>query len=218
MGSGLMGWLCSVLTIVATTQVYFGEFDSGAVMTVLAKPMHRSVFMAGKFLGMSLIVFLFVLPLVSLLAVMLYWRETELMSRFPSAFTHGRTVDYGGIYLFGFLQWLKFCILVSIALFVASYANTNFYTIVVSFLVMLICQIQYVAHDIWSKVEFLPARTFFWVLSRAFPNFHIFNASDPLTLGELAGTGSLFRLIGYTLIYVSVLTLLSVFSFRQRDI
>ncbi len=111
---------------------------------------------------MAVIVFLFVLPMVSLLAAMLYWRETELMSRFPSAFTHGRTVDYGGIYLFGFLQWLKFCILVSIALFVASYANTNFYTIVVSFLVMLICQIQYVAHDIWSKVEYLPARTFFW--------------------------------------------------------
>ena len=56
-GFGTVLFFGSILTIVATTQVYFGEFDSRAVMTVLAKPMHRSVFMAGKFLGMSLIVF-----------------------------------------------------------------------------------------------------------------------------------------------------------------
>ena len=47
------------------------------------------------------------------------------------------------VFLFGFLQWLKFGLLAAITLFVASFSNTNIYTIIVSFCILVVCQLQY---------------------------------------------------------------------------
>src|SRR5688572_4975393 len=54
-GFGAMAFFGGALAIVATAQLFFSEFERRTVLTLLAKPMRRSEFVVGKFVGVSLV-------------------------------------------------------------------------------------------------------------------------------------------------------------------
>ena len=97
-----------------------------------------------------MLVFTTVIMLV--LGGILYWRESVLMARMGEAFVDGRLIRYSDLLVFGLLQWMKFGVLSAIALFIASFSNTNLYTVVVSFFMLIICQLQYIARDAYSTM------------------------------------------------------------------
>ena len=98
--------------------------------------------------------------------------------------------------MFGFLQWLKFGVLATITLFIASFSNTNLYTIIVSFFVLVICQLQYIARDAYSDIEAGLGRIFVQALSLIFPNFQVFNVGDQLLFldNEALPVGTIVRI------------------------
>lgn len=209
----------SILSIVAAAQLFFSEIENRTALTILAKPVYRWEFVAGKFFGVAAMLFVFTLLMSALLAAMLYWREGTLIQRYPDAFTAGRLIDYPGLLLFVVLQWLRFCILSAITFFVASFSNTNLYSVVVSFFVMIICQLQYVATDSWNEIANPLLRGTVYLLSMLFPNFQMFNVGDMLVLPEASiSPGTVLAIAGYAIAYIVAFNALAVFSFRNREI
>jgi hypothetical protein len=154
------------------------------------------------------------------LAGILYWRETELMARLGEVFIQGRLVRYNDLIVFGFLQWIKFSILSAITLFIASFSNTNLYTIVVSFFMLIICQLQYIARDAYLSIENIVVQWLVRLLSLVFPNFQLFNVGDQLVFGseKLLSQNIVLMIAGYGLIYTVVFILLAQVNFKQREI
>lgn len=219
-GFGALFFFGSILSIAATTQLFFNEIENRTALTMLAKPIYKLEFLLGKFLGASMLMLIFTAAIMLVLSGILYWRETELMARLSEAFIQGRLVRYNDLIIFGFLQWIKFSILSAITLFIASFSNTNLYTIVVSFFMLIICQLQYIARDAYTTIENTFVQWLVRLLGLIFPNFQLFNVGDQLVFGaeKLLSQDVVLMIAGYGLIYTVAFILLAQINFKRREI
>lgn len=217
-GLGALAFFGSILAVVAAAQLFFGEIENRTALTVLARPVFRSEFILGKFAGVAAVLFVFVFLVVAVMLGLLGWREGELMQRFPDAFTAGSLVPYGGLIGFGLVQWLKLALIAAITMFIASYAQTNLYAVAMSFLVLVICHLQYLARDAWAHDGGVLTRWSANLLGLLFPNFQMFNFGDQLIGGDAVSAGVFWGAAGYAAVYVVVVVGLAVFSFRRREV
>lgn len=217
-GFGAMVFFGSTLTIAATAQLFFSEIENRTALTILAKPIWRTEFIFGKFLGVFAVVGVFCAITTLLMAGLLWHRENTLMHQMHEAFPHGRIIDYGALLIVGALQWLKFGVLAMITLLIASFSNTNLYTVVTGFFVLVICHLQYLAQESYAHVASLPLRLLVQLLGYVFPNFQLFNLTDQIGEGGAPAPGLVLHVGGYALIYIAVFGALSVYSFRNREI
>lgn len=227
-GMGAVLLFGSILSVVVTAQLFFSEIENRTALTMLAKPVHRWEFIVGKFLGVFLVLFAFVGLMMFLLGCVLYMRESSLMETNPSQFENGRLVSYVGLFQLMLSELLKFSLLAGITLFIASFSNTNLYTVIISFFVMIICQLQYIAVDNWHDLGNPILRGLVWLLSLLFPNLQMFNVGELLifpkaenlltTAPTQLSTGAYLGLLLYGTIYTMALLGLSAYSFRRREI
>lgn len=217
-GYGSVVFFGSILTIVASSQLFFSEIDHRTALTLLAKPVWRTEFILGKFLGVIAVVTLFCGLMTVLLVAVLWSRETALMRAQPEFFDQGRQLRYADIVAVGFAHWLRFGVLAAFTLLIASFAQSSLYTVVVSFGVLTACHLQYLAQDAYLKAGAPILRLGAGCLALVLPNFQVFN------LGDLSGTAGgigitlLARVTGYALFYVLAVGTLTVFSFKRREI
>lgn len=231
-GMGAVLLFGSILSVVVTAQLFFSEIENRTALTMLAKPVYRWEFILGKFLGVFLVLLVFVSLMFFLLGCVLYWRESSLMGHHHDEFEQGRLVSYLGLFKLLISELLKFSMLAAITLLIASFSNTNLYTVIMSFFVMIICQLQYIARDAWSDLENPVLRGLVWFLSLLFPNFQMFNVGEQLVFPqasavvtpglppppEALSTGAYAGLLTYGVVYTLVLLALSAYSFRRREI
>jgi ABC-type transport system involved in multi-copper enzyme maturation permease subunit len=223
-GFGALFFFGSILSITATAQLFFNEIENRTALTMLAKPVFKLEFLTGKFLGAHLLMLCFTMVLTLVLVGILNWREGAILQQIgpeaSGALGDGPLIRYGDVFLFGFLQWMKFGILAAITLFVASFSNTNLYTIVVSFFILIICQLQYIARDAYSGMEAGWERVLVFSLGLIFPNFQLFNVGDQLVfqVEEALPAAAVLRMAAYALIYTVAFVLLAQLNFRRREI
>lgn len=220
-GFGALFFFGSILSITATTQLFFNEIENRTALTMLAKPVYKLEFLAGKFLGAHLLMLCFTAVISLVLFGILYWRESVIVAQFGDRLVlDGPLIRYGDVFLFGFLQWMKFGILAAITLFIASFANTNLYTIVVSFFVLIICQLQYIVRDTYAGMEEGIQRILVQMLGLVFPNFQLFNIGDQLVFDveQALPFSVILRMTAYGIIYTVAFILLAQVNFRRREI
>jgi ABC-type transport system involved in multi-copper enzyme maturation permease subunit len=217
-GFGAMTFFGAAVTITAMAQLFFSEIENRTVLTLLAKPVWRTEFILGKFLGVAALVAVFCALLTALLAAGLWWRETELMRAYPEAFAHGRSVSYTAVALAGALQWLKLTVLAAFVLLVASFAQTQLFTVVTGFFLLVICHLQYLAQDAYARSASIVGRLVGGAIALVFPNFQVFGLVDSIAAADLPSGAQLTRVLIYGLGYVGVACGLAVFSFRQREV
>lgn len=219
-GFGALFFFGSILSITATAQLFFNEIENRTALTMLAKPIYKLEFLVGKFLGASMLMLVFTMVIMLILAGILNWRESELMMRLGDEFIQGRLVRYNDLVTFGLLQWIKFSILSAITLFIASFSNTNLYTIVVSFFMLIICQLQYIARDAYTSIENIFVQGLVRLLSFVFPNFQLFNVGDRLVFdsSDILSQGTVLMIAAYGLIYTVAFILFAQINFKRREI
>ena len=219
-GFGAVFLFGSILSIVLSTQLFFNELDNRTALTLLAKPIHKLESLAGKFFGAYALMFCFTFSLSLVLAGLLFWRETVLMGQLAEGFDRGRLIRYGDVFVFGFIQWIKFGVIAAMTLFVGSFAQTNLFTIVVSFFGLVICQLQYIARDAYLGMAAGAGRWLVQGLSWLFPNFQLFNIGDQLVypVEEPLALVTLGLITAYGLVYSVAFVLLAQLNFRSREL
>ncbi len=220
LGFGSILFFGTVVAIVLSAQILFSEFENRTVLTILVRPMPRHHFLLGKYVGMLALLLSFVLVLMGVTSLLLINRHFALMEAMPTSFDHGLRVRYADIPLLGAIHFLKLGIVVSMTFLVATFSRTNLYTVVVSFLMVLIAQLQYLAGEAYGEGTPFLLRGVSWVISVVFPNFQVFNVGDLLVYSE---TGSfpelrLGVLFGYGGVYLVIYLLLAAGFFRVREI
>lgn len=212
-GFGTLFFLGSLLAITASAQLFYSEIENRTALTLLAKPVRNWEFLVGKFFGIQLLMLSFVLFLSVLLVVMLWWRESALGE--PT-----RLLDYRDVWCYGLVQWGRFGILCAISLMIGSFARSYLFTLMLSFLIMMVGQLQYLARDSYIEVTFMPLRLLVQGLGILFPNLQLFNIGDLLGDVVLGGV-SLFQLVQlmlYAGVYWVAYLLLAWWVFRRREI
>jgi ABC-type transport system involved in multi-copper enzyme maturation permease subunit len=217
-GFGALIFFGSALTIATTAQLFFSEIENRTALTLLAKPLWRAEFVFGKFLGVFAVIGVFCALTIGLMMALLWHREGQLMAANPDDFAAGRIIAYGDLLIVGLLQWLKFGVLTAIVLLIASFSNTNLFTVVTGFFVLVICHLQYLARDQWSNVDNVLLAGAVRALSFIFPNFQLFNLADEIGQGSGVSGDVALRVAAYGLAYIAVIGGLAVYSFRNREI
>jgi ABC-type transport system involved in multi-copper enzyme maturation permease subunit len=217
-GFGAMAFFGAALTIAATAQLFFSEIENRTVLTLLAKPVWRTEFVVGKFLGIAALTAVFCALLTVLLAAVLAWREGQLRQEFPESFAQGGMVSYGLVALGGWLQWLKLAVLAAFALLVASYAQTQLFTVIAGFFILVICHLQYLAQDAYARSGSSLGQAASGLIAAVFPNFQVFALADSLSAADAPPAAHVLRVSLYGLGYIAVACGLAVFSFRHREI
>lgn len=218
-GHGALVLFGSVLTIVTTVQLLGGELESRTVLPVLARPVRRSEFICGKFLGAWAVVLVFCAVVTALLLLVLQVRAMLLPPVVPESPVAGpAVVPYAAVLLGGALQAVKFALLTAMVLLIASYAQTCLFAQAASFLVLVICHLQYLARDSWQAGDGWLARLGGGLVGLLFPNFQLFGG-EYLDGGAGGAPGLLAgRIALYGAFYTAVFLGLAVWSFRHREI
>jgi ABC-type Na+ efflux pump permease subunit len=217
-GFGAMAFFGSSLVIAATAQLFFSEIENRTALTLLAKPVWRAEFILGKFAGIVALAGIFCALLTTLLAAIIWVRETEIMRLVPEAFPGGRAAHYSNLFFAGALQWLKLSVLGALMTLVASFAQTQLFTVATGFFVVVICHLQHLAQAAYSR----GAGTFGSVvaapLTLIFPDFQVFTIADSLAATDAPAWFDLVRICGYGGGYMVVACALAAWSFRHREI
>jgi ABC-type transport system involved in multi-copper enzyme maturation permease subunit len=217
-GFGAMAFFGAAITIAASAQLFFSEIENRTALTLLAKPVWRAEFVFGKFLGVALLIAVFCALLTTLLAAVLWWREGELMREFPENFSQGRIVSYPLVALAGFFQWLKLAVLAAFTLLVASFAQTQMFTVVTGFGVLVICHLQYLAQDSYARGGTWFGRMVSGGIAAVFPNFQLFAVADSLSAADAPALTDVLRIVVYAFGYIAAASGLAILSFRKREI
>jgi ABC-type transport system involved in multi-copper enzyme maturation permease subunit len=218
-GHGALVLFGSVLTIVTTVQLLGGELENRTALPVLARPVRRSEFICGKFLGAWAVVLVFCAVVTALLLGALWLRTQSLPLPQPDApQLQAAAAPYAGVLAGGALQAVKFGLLTAMVLLVGSYSQSTLFAQASSFLVLAICHLQYLARDAWQTGYGWLERFGGGLIGLVFPNFQLFGG-EYLTSGA-GGPDPLLvaRVALYGLAYTAVFLALAVWSFRRREI
>ncbi len=218
-GFGGLTLFGSVLAIVGTSQLFFGEIESRTVTTILAKPVRRGEFVVGKFLGVVAILALYVLVVGAMICAVLWWRERALLATVSEqAAPVAGLVSYSSVALLAGLQGVKFALLAAFTLLIASYARTNLFTVISGFVALIICHLQPLALDAWERSGSIVARVAGGALAIVFPNFQLFDLGGGAGIESTLPLGEAALAAAYGVGYAAVVLALAVFSFSKREL
>ena len=220
LGFGSILFFGSLLAIVLSSQTLFAEYENRTLFTVLARPVSRSSFLVGKSLGILALLFCFVLVLVLVTGSLLWVRHQALLQEFPQLFPEYAVLRYTDLPVLGLVYLLKLCILTGMTFLVGAFAKSNLYTVVVSFLLLLIAQLQHLAEESYARegAGWL-WKMFAGLIAVLFPNFQFFNVGDQLVYAE-SGEFSPFPLgaiLGYGVLYLLAYGLIACGLFQKRE-
>ncbi len=217
-GFGGMSLFGSALAVIVSAQLFYGEIEHRTALTLLAKPIYRSEFVLGKFLGAWATVLCFLAMLAICLVAALWWRESSLMVEYPEAFENGRIVQYGSVVGFAIAQGLRIGILCAAVVLFSTYATSSLFAMVMGVLIWIAGQLQHIATEAWGAVDSWLLKGIYALVSYALPNLHLFDIGDRAALGESLALALYAKLGIYALLYCAFYLAIASASFNRREL
>lgn len=216
-GFGTMAFFGAVLTITATANLFFSEIENRTILTLLAKPVARGEFVIGKLLAIILIVGIFCAVLTAVIGAVIWSREAALMRDAAGALDPKGPVNYMTLAAVGFVQWLKLVVLAAFTLLIASFAGSQLFAVILGFLVLVICHLQFLA-ELAAVRGSAGLRVMTKLIAGVFPNFQVFDFSDAFSNGLVVSWQQVGWVSLYAFGYTTAACSLAVFSFRAREL
>jgi ABC-type transport system involved in multi-copper enzyme maturation permease subunit len=233
---GAMTLFSVVLSIVATALLLPKDVEDRTLYTILAKPVPRIDYLAGKLLGVLLLVFvslvLMDLLMVSVLQIRttmvvaqqaemakaMGWPQDAIDSLRADTLASGPNAALQGAVLAVFLRAV---IMASLALLISTFSSSTLFTTIVSFLVYFIGHFQADARDVYlhsgQAGEGLFARLASLLLSLVLPDFQLFNVIDAVIEGQALPLLTMGKLALVALYYALFFTIASWFVFSDKE-
>lgn len=233
---GTMTLFSVVLSIVATALLLPKDVEDRTLYTILAKPVPRFDYLAGKLLGVLLLVFVSLLLMDVLMSAVLHirmgmvleeqiamgqslgWPQEMLDSLRAETQSNGVTWSLQGAV---FAVFLRASIMASLALLISTFSTSTLFTTIISFLIYFIGHFQADARDAYLNSgeagQGVFGRMATLLLSLVFPDFQIFNVIDAVIEGQAMPLLIIGKLTLIGLYYALFFTVASWFVFAKKE-
>lgn len=234
---GAMTLFSVVLSIVATALLLPKDVEDRTLYTILAKPVPRMDYLAGKLLGVLLLVFVSLALMDALMTGILYFRTNMILAdqvamaearNWPAQdiallksdiLAQGSTPSLQGAV---FSVFLRASIIASMALLISTFSSSTLFTTVISFLIYFIGHFQADARAVYLSQEagtadgFL-ARGISLLVALVLPDFQLFNVIDAVIEGQVMPLVILGKLTLIGLFYFVFYVIASWFVFARKE-
>lgn len=217
-GFGVVVFFGALLAVAVPAQLFHGEIEQRTILNLLVRPMRRPEYVVGKLAGSSMLLALFVFPLVFLILIQLLWSASTMRANYPLSGGTQFDVSFWHVATFAYLQWLKLTLLSSLTIFIASFAHSLLYTLIVSSIAFLICNFQHLAAEQWTQVSSPVLRWATFAVAALFPNLDVFNISEWGSLTGLPDGPLVARITLYAGLYILMYTSLAGVFFQKREL
>lgn len=233
---GTMTLFSVVLSIVATALLLPKDVEDRTLYTILAKPVPRFDYLAGKLLGVLLLVFVSLALMDVLMTSVLHirtgmvleqqvamakaqeWPEEAIASLRAETLMHGPNWSLQGAV---FAVFLRASIMASLALLISTFSTSTLFTTIISFLIYFIGHFQADARDVYLQAgaagEGVFARIASLLISLVLPDFQLFNVIDAVIEGQALPLLMLAKLTIIGLFYAVFFTLASWYIFAEKE-
>ena len=230
---GAMSIFTSLLAIIATARLIPQDIEDRTVYTILAKPVPRFEYIAGKLTGVLLLLAISTLVMSAMFLAVLYLREQTVLHetvRQMSAAPREQIDDalrairssalnidiFPGIIII----YLKACLLAALTLFVSTFATTNIFTIVVMVVIYFIGHLQATAREYWLQEHSTGwiTHVFLALIALIFPDLQTFNLVDDIVVGAAIPLGLFAKTAVLGIFYTTIYTLLAAFVFYGKEL
>jgi ABC-2 type transport system permease protein len=233
---GTMTLFSVVLSIVATALLLPKDVEDRTLYTILAKPVPRIDYLAGKLLGVLMLVFVSLALMNVLMVVVLQirtsmvleqqldmakalnWPKEAIDSLKLETAANGPTWSLQGAV---FAVFLRASIMASLALLISTFSTSTLFTTIISFLIYFIGHFQADVRDAYLQAgqagEGVFARLVSLVLSLVLPDFQNFNVIDAVIEGQTMPLLILGKLTLIGLYYAIFFTIASWFVFAEKE-
>jgi ABC-2 type transport system permease protein len=233
---GAMHLFSVVLAVVATALLLPKDVEDRTLYTILAKPVPRFDYLAGKLLGVLLLVFVSLLLMDVLMTVALQirtgmvmqqqvamavsmgWQQDAIDALKSEILASGPNWSLQGAVLAVFL---RASIMASLALLISTFSSSTLFTTIISFLIYFIGHFQADARDAFLQDgqagEGLVARLGSLLFSLVLPDFQLFNVIDAVIEGQAMPVITLGKLALVGLYYALFFTIASWFIFADKE-
>ena len=230
---GAMSLFTSLLAILATARLLPHEIEDRTAYTVLAKPVSRFEYLAGKLLGVLLLLALSLLAMSALFFLVLTLREQSVLSETARQMS-GAPPEQGAEALrlvrasafnpnlFSGIAviYAKGCLLAGLTLFVSTFATSTIFTTVVMAFVYFIGHLQPIAREYWMQTNSggWLTRTFLAVVALLFPDLQSFNLTDDVVAGNAVPLTLLLKTLAMGLFYTAFYLALAWGAFFRKEL
>jgi ABC-type Na+ efflux pump permease subunit len=233
---GTMTLFSVVLSIVATALLLPKDVEDRTLYTILAKPVPRIDYLAGKLLGVLILVFVSLAMMDVLMTVVLQirssmiltqqiamaqsqaWPQDAIESLRAETALHGPNWALQGAV---FAVFLRASIMASLALLISTFSTSTLFTTIISFLIYFIGHFQADAREAYLQAgqagEGVFARMAALVFSLVLPDFQNFNVIDAVIEGQAMPLVALVKLSLIGLYYAVFFTIASWFVFAEKE-
>jgi len=230
---GAMSIFTSLLAVIATARLLPQDIEDRTAYTVLAKPVSRFEYLAGKLLGVLLLLALSLLAMSALFFVVLILREQSVLNETArqiaaapaeqsaealrlvraSAFNVNLFSGIGVIYVKG-------CLLAALTLFISTFATSTIFTTIVMAFVYFIGHLQAIAREYWLQNNSAGwfTKIFLALVALLFPDLQLFNLTDDVVAGNAIPLALLLKTIGMGLFYSSFYLALAWAAFFRKEL
>ncbi|MFK7849532.1 MAG: ABC transporter permease [Akkermansiaceae bacterium] len=234
---GAMTLFSVVLSIVATALLLPKDVEDRTLYTILAKPVPRIDYLAGKLIGVLLLIFVSLAIMDLLMTGILQvrtnlvlsdqiamaeargWPETDISRLKDEILNQGPTYSLQGAVLAVFL---RAAIIASIAMLISTFSSSTLFTTIISFLIYFIGHFQadaraaYLAGEAGSSDAWF-AKVITLLVSLVLPDFQLFNVIDAVIEGQLMPLVVLGKLALLGFFYFVFYLFASWFVFAEKE-
>jgi hypothetical protein len=241
-GCGAIGLFGFFIVLLSTAQLIPQELHNRTIYTILSKPVRRSEFLLGKFLGVVLLLALFVALMSLAFAATLYWQEWQGIQMTTASYDAAPNWQANPIAVSSYnhdvqgivqqvrdpelieailLIFSKLVMTAAIALLISTFATSSIFTIITTFMIYLAGHMEGTARDFWLSRG---AETSIWqsgllgLISLLIPDMNSFTIVDEILADNRIPWSHTLNLMGYGGVYVIVLLAVSIVIFDYREI
>jgi hypothetical protein len=230
---GAMSLFTSLLAVLATARLLPQEIEDRTAYTVLAKPVSRFEYIAGKLFGVLLLLALSLIAMSALFFVVLTLREQSVLGetarqmsgappeQIAEALRLVRASAFNPNLFSGIaVIYAKGCLLAALTLFVSTFATSTIFTTIVMAFVYFIGHLQPIAREYWlqSNAAGWLTKTFLAVVALVFPDLQSFNLIDDVVAGNAVPLALLLKTLAMGLFYLAFYLALAWAAFFRKEI
>jgi ABC-type transport system involved in multi-copper enzyme maturation permease subunit len=231
---GAMSVFTMLLAVLSTAMLLPKDMEDRTLYTILAKPVARFEYLAGKLIGVTMILFVATLLMVAAFcAVLHYWqgreienlRLTETAERAAAGIAQLKAGTFtptlfGGIGII----FLRSIVCATLTLMLSCFATSWLFTVIVALMMILAGHLVPIARSVWQgplggamDVPFHLA-ILMRLITVFVPDMQLFNVVDDIAVGVSVGGDVFLRVAGLGAGYVAIYLLVGYLFFAWREL